>query len=165
MDGYLTKPFRLSALYDGIKQLIPNFVRPTRSSAIAARPSVVSNGRSHSKESLVHLDRDAVMSVAPDVNSLRSLVRTFQELGPGVLEEVGQAVAELDHERLREAAHKLGGAMLQFFWQLPIDLAAQLETMGVEEHLDGAPSVYARLAGEFTRLAIATSRLEDVNKP
>jgi HPt (histidine-containing phosphotransfer) domain-containing protein len=68
------------------------------------------------------------------------------------IEALREAVRHEDARQLEYAAHSLKGALGAIGATTASTLAAQLETMGHEAHLDGAARLIERLEGELARM-------------
>jgi HPt (histidine-containing phosphotransfer) domain-containing protein len=83
--------------------------------------------------------------VEGDAELLREIVDLFAADSPRLLEELRQASASGDADLLKRAAHTLKGAASNFGAVAVVDIARDLEMMGREGNLTGAPAVCGRL--------------------
>jgi GAF domain-containing protein/CheY-like chemotaxis protein/HPt (histidine-containing phosphotransfer) domain-containing protein len=141
MDAYLSKPMTAGALYSAIDQLLQG----------------ESESRMPTIESVAEppVDLSAVLeTVEGDEALLAELVRVFAHDYPKRLTEIREAIASGENEHLERASHSLRGEVALFSAQVACNLAATLETMGREGHLDSALSVLQELEREIERVIL-----------
>jgi PAS domain S-box-containing protein len=139
MDDYLVKPVRAGELFAALDRLVSGeeVRRPVES------PTGVPPGL---------LDADALLAACDgDAELLRRMCRHFQNFVPGYLAEVGEALREQNSQRLRAAAHKLGG-MASSFSATAAEAAALLERLGSEGKFDETIQTYSRLTDIVDRV-------------
>jgi CheY-like chemotaxis protein len=141
MDAYLSKPMTAGALYSAIDQLLQS----------------ESTNRVGTIESVAEppVDLSAVVeTVEGDEALLAELVRVFAHDYPKRLTEIREAIAIGESKRLERASHGLRGEVGLFSAQVACNLAATLETMGREGHLDNALGVLQELEREIERVIL-----------
>jgi signal transduction histidine kinase/CheY-like chemotaxis protein/HPt (histidine-containing phosphotransfer) domain-containing protein len=141
MDAYLSKPMTAVALYATIDQLLQN----ESENRLPTIEAVV--------ESPVDLS-SALETVEGDETLLAELVRVFALDYPKRLAEVREAIAMSDDKRLERTAHGLRGEVGLFGAEIASNLAATLETMGREGHLENARDVLQELERELARVIL-----------
>jgi two-component system, sensor histidine kinase and response regulator len=135
MDGYVTKPLKAADLAAAIAQLLPAGPQPPT----AGTPPVDVSA--------------ALRSVEGDQGLLEDLFAAFQQDYPKQLVEIQDAIGTGDAEHTARVAHSLKGAVGYFGTQRASALAAQLETLGRQEELEGALSLAQELELELARLS------------
>ena len=96
----------------------------------------------------------ALALVDGDRELLGELVGVFLEEYPGQLASVRDAVERRDPQGLRRTAHLLKGSLSAFGGNPAFNIAAHLETLGMEEDMVGA-------AADLTKLERASEALRD----
>ena len=89
------------------------------------------------------------------------LVDIFREDYPPLLEEIRQAIADNDADRLRLAAHTLRGAIGNFTIASPYDLAKRLESEAKINDLSDTQETLCSLTDGIERLVIELTRCVD----
>jgi len=142
MDGYVTKPFDMQALF----QIIESHTRggqqpgPAQANPAAAAPA--------SEDAAAHLER----STAGNKKLAQSLVRSFLADAPKKISDIRRAVAQKNPAILASAAHAFKGAAAIFGAPQVVAAARNLEAMGKTANLDGAEREFRTLESEFARL-------------
>jgi signal transduction histidine kinase/HPt (histidine-containing phosphotransfer) domain-containing protein/putative methionine-R-sulfoxide reductase with GAF domain/ActR/RegA family two-component response regulator len=135
MDGYVAKPLKAEEFYAAIDRVLEG----------GSPPAVRAEGPP--------IDRSAALrAVDGDEGLLIDIIDVFQQNAPKYLEALREAVRHEDARQLEYAAHSLKGALGAIGATTASTLAAQLETMGHEAHLDGAARLIERLEGELARM-------------
>jgi signal transduction histidine kinase/HPt (histidine-containing phosphotransfer) domain-containing protein/ActR/RegA family two-component response regulator len=135
MDGYVAKPLKAAEFYAAIDRALEGGSPPA---ARAEGPPI---------------DRSAALrAVDGDEGLLIDIIDVFQQNAPKYLEALREAVRHEDARQLEYAAHSLKGALGAIGATAASALAARLETMGHEAHLDGAARLIERLEGELARM-------------
>ena len=96
----------------------------------------------------------ALALVDGDRELLGELVGVFLEEYPCQLASVRDAVERRDPQGVRRTAHLLKGSLSAFGGNLAFNIAAHLETLGMEEDMVGA-------AADLTKLERASEALRD----
>ena len=136
MDGYVAKPLKAEELYAAIDRVLEG----------RSPPDVRTEGSP--------IDHSAALrAVDGDESLLIDIMDVFQQNAPKYREALREAVRHEDARQLEYAAHRLKGALGAIGATTAYTLAAQLETMGHEGHLDGAAGLIDRLEDELTRVA------------
>ena len=136
MDGYVSKPLRLPALFEVIDGLVP---------AARERPPEPPPGRGF--DEAVALDR-----VGGDRNLLQDLVETYRAESPRWRADLRGAVAAGDAAALRRTAHTLKGAIGLFGATAAVVAADRLERRAACGDLGGAAEALAALEEALERL-------------
>jgi signal transduction histidine kinase/DNA-binding response OmpR family regulator len=141
MDGYVTKPFRRSALFE----------------ALAA----VSQPRHSSKEEQPQsFDLDAALEIVEGNRELLfELIHLFMEESPGQLADLGRAVSGRDAVEVALRAHSLKGPLTSLGAHAAAEKAWRLEQMGRSSQMDGIDEARDALERELDRLGPALAAL------
>jgi HPt (histidine-containing phosphotransfer) domain-containing protein len=96
----------------------------------------------------------ALQYVGDDPELLDGIIDAFLDEGPQNLAQIRQGLANNDAELVGRAAHTLKGSL--YYFNSPEStaprLAYQIELMGKENSLGGAPAVLQELDGHMTRI-------------
>jgi signal transduction histidine kinase/CheY-like chemotaxis protein/HPt (histidine-containing phosphotransfer) domain-containing protein len=154
MNDYLSKPFTQERLHAVLRRWLPSAPQasiapasPVHRSALARRLNPVA------LDNIRNLQRPG----APDV--LSKVIRLYFDSSPQLLEEMRRAVENSDAAKLRYAAHALKSASANLG---AVELAAfcqQMEALGKEQRLVGAPELLANLEQEFRNACEALAEL------
>jgi signal transduction histidine kinase/CheY-like chemotaxis protein len=140
MDGYVAKPIRAQDLYDSINR------------AVGAGAVAVPNGDERPLAT-VQIDwASAREHVGGDEQLLRELARLFLTEHSRWLAELRQALASADAPALRDAAHRLKGALGALGAQAAFGEALRVEAVGRQGCLADAERACALLERELERL-------------
>ncbi len=139
MDGYLTKPIRSSHLLQMLSEVQPHVSPPT---------SISSNC---DREPLMDWLR-AMEVVQGDQALLKEIVDAFIEECPRLLDQIHDAIQTSNCSLLQRAAHTIKGSMRYFGGQYIFDLAFELESLGRQGSLEGAPDRLQKLETALDRL-------------
>ena len=143
MDGYVAKPIDRAALLEAVEPSA-TFERPP-----AAAPPV--NPRVY--------DRDAARQrFGGDDRLVAEVARLFITDYPRQLREIDLAIAGHDAARLAAAAHELKGAASSVSAVAVSESARELEILGRNDALEGAPAAYERLQLEIHQLLAVFDR-------
>jgi signal transduction histidine kinase/DNA-binding response OmpR family regulator len=147
MDGYVSKPIRLTELLKALQAVVPVLAGPPAPPA----DQVASRGS---------LDMTAALAgVMGDRQLLAELARLFLAECPRWMTEMRAAVAGRDPPRLQLSAHALKGGVATFAARATYEAALRLEKMGRAGDLSAAPEALAALAQEVERLRPALTAL------
>jgi signal transduction histidine kinase/DNA-binding response OmpR family regulator len=143
MDGYVTKPVKADQLYAMIDRVLR---REAVADEVMAAPPV---------DLLA-----ALQNVDGDRAFLAEIIEIFQQDYPRHLAAMRQAIAHRNALQLERAAHSLKGSVAMLGATTASTLAAQLEAMGRDGHIEEALTSLDRLEREVTRLvAFCADRL------
>jgi CheY-like chemotaxis protein len=148
MDGYISKPIRPRELFRTIESL---GLRPPESDKSEAEPQMAKSDVLDLAEMLTHVDGDRQL--------LKEIVELFLEDCPKQLSDIRQAITRGDSAALMRTAHTLKGSVGNFAAKAAVDLALQLEMMGRQGNLGGAPEAYSGLEKEIENLKLALEAL------
>ena len=98
-------------------------------------------------------EQAALARVAGDRDLLREIAGIYVDTYEAMVDGVRQAVADGDAEKLRSSAHLLKGTVANFDAAAATAAAADLEQMGRNADLAGAPDRLGDLVREAGRLA------------
>jgi len=91
----------------------------------------------------------------------RQLASLFIDECPRMLERVRTSVPLGDPDGVRRAAHAFKGSIANFVEHGPAATAFELECLGRDNHLAGAPALVARLEGEIAALLVDLRRFAE----
>jgi PAS domain S-box-containing protein len=135
MDGYISKPMKVEALYAAIGGVMPGDDSDNR------RPEAVP------------VDLAAASEVmGGDKQLLSEVIEVFLKDMPRSLADLGAAVENNDAPQTERAAHSLKGAVGAIGGTAAYTLASELESLGREGWLHGAGAVLHRLQQELERI-------------
>jgi two-component system, sensor histidine kinase and response regulator len=95
-----------------------------------------------------------------DEELARQLVELFVSECPRMMAVVRDSVANKDADQIRRAAHAFKGSVGNFTEDAPMTTAFELEQMGREGQIDGAPALLAKLETEVADFLVALNRFE-----
>ena len=152
MDGYVSKPLQVEQLIEAVERFLP--AKTKRDS------SVVNSVSAPTDESPLMLDRAAaLLRVGGDDELLKEILDLFAQECPQYLAAIGSANRGRDPAKLHHAAHTFQGAHGNFGESPALTAAQALETMGHENHLNGAEATYQQLLQQMARLQPALAAL------
>ena len=138
MDGYLTKPFNQSLLFEVVEQ---------GSNGTAARP--------------LALNRSELMDrLGGDMELFAEVIRLFLEDCPKRLAAIETAIAEQNAELIRTTAHALKGAAGVISASALFEAAQSLERIGGEKRLGAVGPAFKLLSAEAANLMDTLRRLQ-----
>ena len=130
MDGYMTKPFHQSLLFEVVEQ---------GSAGASTKP--------------VALNRNELMErLGGDTELLAEVIDLFLSDCPKRLADIKAAVDAGDAEQLRTAAHALKGAAGTIAAASVFEASQMLERLGAERKIDAAPAAFRHLSQEAAAL-------------
>jgi PAS domain S-box-containing protein len=183
MDGYVSKPIKSAELLAALDELAPveeSVARPESSKGVAEKPDgaltpfedsgratqAIGHGTDGKESRGEVIDRDALLDyVDGDRQLLCKIVGRFLENGTQLLSKVREAVAQHDSKALEFSAHRLKGAVGNFFAPSAREAAQRLETLGREGNLSEAETACANLEREVDRLKDALTLLGKEETP
>jgi len=137
MDGYLSKPIKVNELFDALEKI----ERGPEKALVAAL-----DDSSHPK---VLNYQDALERVGGDEELLRDVAELFVQECPRLLSNIEEAIRHKDAGALERAAHELKGSAANFAAQPVVDTAFQLEVMGRNGDIEGAPKAFVELESKI----------------
>ena len=141
MDGYISKPVQGKVLFETIETLTaPSVSEQGASQDVHAVVSPVAQQAVNFEEILDRLGGNVAL--------LQSIVALFEEDSPGQLARIREAIAARDAGALALAAHTLKGSLLALAAERASAAALELEKIGRESRLQGAPRWFAILESE-----------------
>jgi two-component system, sensor histidine kinase and response regulator len=130
MDGYMTKPFNQSLLFEVVEE---------GSAGAEAKPNA--------------LNREELMDrLGGDAELLAEVIDLFLADCPKRLADIKAAVDAGDGERLRTTAHALKGAAGTIAATAVFEASQMLERLGAERRMEPAPAAYRQLAEHGSKL-------------
>jgi two-component system sensor histidine kinase/response regulator len=141
MDFYLTKPVRSAELYETLEAAVPR-------SATGEFP-VPASSAPPPAPSLSFDATEALERVGDDRDLMTQLAAMFQAESPKMLSAVRASLSKRDATALERSAHALKGSVGNFSARTCFELARELERMGREGSIDGAPEKFAQLEREI----------------
>ncbi len=149
MDDYLSKPVDPQALAAVLRKVATQQAGLANNASSSPKP----DGR-------LRFDLDAAVArVDGDMGLLRELAELFLKECPKMVSQVQEAIARRNGEDLEMAAHKLRGALANFFSLGDIEPARRLEEMGRESRLNHVEPVFEELVAEIGQLREALESL------
>ena len=143
MDAYVSKPIRSDDLFCVIESLAQGAAAAESPAPLEDGPESAPNGAAPRFDPAALLDR-----VGGDLDVIRTLVEIFAGESAIMLRQLDEAVSLGDAAMLGRSAHKLKGAISNFGALTTVAMAQRLETMGLEQDLDGAREAIVALKGE-----------------
>ena len=151
MDDFLSKPVDSREL----QRVVREWVLPGAVAEAPASPAPAATGRA-----VLDAERVAVLT-----ELRKDGVTFFERAAASFLGRIGDqlvairdAVARDDPMALLTAAHQLKGSALNLGLELVADVAAELETLGIEEHTTGAADLLRQLTHEVETAVAALQR-------
>ena len=148
MDGYLSKPIDVDELIATVERFGEAPAKPAESI------TQETDGTSFD-------ERAALAYCGGERRLLKEVIGLFQSDYPSVLEQIERALHQKDSEALRQAAHRLKGAIATVGAPAGQRAAAELERMAQSKKFEEAGRAYATLRREIERLeeSLAASNL------
>lgn len=139
MDGYVSKPIRVSELYQTIADVLDS------------QEPLNSKTSPRSAPSLVNWDK-ALEIVQDDYDLLVDITQAFLEEMPKMLNELNAALAENDGPAFQRAAHTLKGSLRYFGANEAFELAYELECIGSDRRFDDAFNLLAEMKSLLSQI-------------
>ncbi len=150
MDGYVTKPFKVSELFDAIDQVTSNRQQKTKEN------TMVDN------EPENFFDKNATLErVDGDLELVKELVALFLEDCPELVRQIRESIHNRDAQALQHSAHTLKGSVGNFCAKFAYDAAYRLEAMGRDQDFSQAEAALTVLEQELGRLNPVLADLRD----
>ncbi|MCA9176109.1 MAG: response regulator [Planctomycetales bacterium] len=150
MDGYLAKPLDVTALVEAVERS-PG----SRGACGASEPGAIA-------EAGEPLDMDDVRDrLAGDMELFREFVQYFDEDVAEKLEQIREAVAQRNWDRLHRAAHGMKGLVANLGAKPSVAVARELELRGAERNGAGLDELLRMLESELQRLDAALASHRD----
>jgi signal transduction histidine kinase/CheY-like chemotaxis protein/HPt (histidine-containing phosphotransfer) domain-containing protein len=162
MDGYVSKPVRAAELLAALEVAVGGAPAPGRAEAAEpAHPAEpVDPAGPPAPAGAPPLDaRRTLASVDGDLSLLAEVADAFGRSSPAALGALTTAIAAGDARGVERAAHALRGAAANFGAAPAVEAARELERMGRDGQLGGAPEALPLLARELQRLRDALEAL------
>ena len=173
MDDYIAKPINQQVLYRTVERhAAPQASLPAGQESdvqlAEAIPVSARDDDSVSANGKARFDLEAAIArVDGDVALLRELAGLFRQECPRMMRQLRQAVESEDNAKLEHSAHKLRGALANFFSMGDIEPVRRLEEMGRDNQLANAREALDRLESEIGELnqAIEDTLLSPAETP
>lgn len=148
MDGFVSKPIRISDVVRALREVFPDAAIDDAASVSApGRAKVTASSRRRG------IDRDRLFAnFRGDEDILRGLIASFLKSAPAAVQSIAAAIERGDAEALSFDAHTLKGAVSNFYCEEAREAAFELEKIGKSGVLDPAPAALARLRLELDAL-------------
>ena len=98
---------------------------------------------------------ESLARLGGDEKLLRELCEIFMDECPRLLQEMRQAIATADPERVRRAAHSLKGELGCLSANTAAQASSELEDMGHEENMARVPAGFVLLERELADVCLA----------
>ncbi len=132
---------------------------PAASASSVPAPASAPMGAAPAPVGAAFDERRLLDFAAGDAEFLVGLVDLFVETVPHQMEAIAEAIAAVDGDALRRAAHQLKGSVGNFSAERARRWAFELEKCGRSERFDEAPVAFERLAGEIEALQEGLERM------
>ena len=152
MDGYLSKPFYPSDLYE---VLAPYCVPPTPSVPVATPTARIPRG---SEKEILNTD-EALARAGGSTGLLRRVSQVFLDNMPSMWTAIQNSVAKRDAAAIQRSAHTLKGSASLIGARATMEAARELEIMAKSEKLDKVASALEQIDRELKRLKPAVVNL------
>ncbi|WP_437227091.1 response regulator [Planctomicrobium sp. SH661] len=143
MDDYISKPILSSELFEIITRWIPKET-PSKADPLSPSDTSVSHSEEETADRMVDWNL-ANQLLGNDPDLLANLVSMVQEQSPELLAEIRTAVETQNSEQLHRSAHALKGSISYFGVRPIVELAQQLEVLGLQQKVHEAPPLFHRL--------------------
>ncbi len=167
MDGYVSKPVEAQKLYAEIERLIP--VSAERQRMHSGVASIGSEKLANETDGALVFDFITALAALErdngDQELLMEIARMFLGECPSLMSSINEAVRRSDYGALGFAAHKLKGAVSNFYAGAASEAAQRLEMMAKKRDLRGLDEALVALELEIERLSEALSFFLKGNPP
>lgn len=160
MDDYLSKPIRGEELVRALEQTPRPPSGKWRAVAPKPTPELIQDAVALDQSALTQLRQ----TVGDDPAILAELIDAFLEDAPGLLADIQRSVEAADGPALRLAAHSLKSNSATFGALALAQLCAQLEAMGKDGQLDGAPAVAIQIEQTYPAVAEALREMRELTR-
>ena len=109
--------------------------------------------------------KKALVVVQGDESLLEELIDLFKEESQKFLADVQEAVRAGEGEWLHRAAHKIKGSLANLGATAACETALKLESMGANNDLEQAQTIYEKLAEEVGGFELETEKYRKINTP
>ena len=136
MDDYVSKPMKAEELYGAIARVMGHLKRTEEKESLS---------------SSVDLSK-AMEAVDGDKELLKELVGDFLSEYPAQLDELQGFIEKSDFKQIEQKAHSFKGAVGNFGVKKAYELAHELEILGKESRLEGAPDLFRKLEEQMNQV-------------
>jgi histidine phosphotransfer protein HptB len=91
-------------------------------------------------------------------DDLKSILESFNEITPSVIQQLEQAIAEQNPEQVRHHAHTLKGSAANVGAIALPALAYEMENMGRAGEISDAPALFEKITASYTELTNEVNR-------
>jgi signal transduction histidine kinase/CheY-like chemotaxis protein len=144
MDAYVSKPLRVTDLFEAIHRLVPDAIETVAVQLAAAAPT---NTPFDLRAALSHVEGDDEL--------LREMIGVFLPQVDNLMPVIRAAAENGDSHALNRAAHKLKGSMGLFQATTAIEVAARLEALAAKSDLQCAMKTVTELESKVAALKAA----------
>jgi PAS domain S-box-containing protein len=174
MDAYTSKPILPKELGEAIENVMTRFGRPATSASTVTNaaatnlppnePATKNPGDAPpDRKTIAVVDMQALLErLGGDPSLLVEIIGIYLQDGPRLLDEIREAIAARDPQKLAIVAHQYKGTVLNLNARPAADAAAKLEQLGRSSSLDGVADVWADLEREAVALESALTQLKPV---
>ena len=157
MDGYVSKPIRLTALEDAIAQL---FGEPLdhHGTQDGAPPPSGKHETIAAPRGLIN-ERKMLAGLGGDRELMAEVLRLFIDDSARLMREMHTAAARKNSEAIRQAAHALKGSISNLSSGTARELAAQIEQAGKSGEVESVTALVGKLEKELATLQQAAEQL------
>jgi PAS domain S-box-containing protein len=161
MDGYLSKPIRVKALFDLLREYE---APPVRTSEVSP-PREQEECRDMGDDG-EHVDKVGLLErLGGDSQLLSELIEVFLSESPSYLAAAQRALQEKNGQDLARAAHTIKGSAGNFVARATLKAAEQLEAFAEQGDFSRAQEAMSALEREMKRLDCALIALRGVTVP
>jgi len=95
-----------------------------------------------------------------DVELLRELIDLFKQQSPQLMADIQKAIKATQPDKLARAAHTLKGSLANLGGTAACEIAHKLETMGLDNNITGAETLFQNLTREVEKFEHEAANLE-----
>lgn len=145
MDDHLSKPLTIERLQEKLRRWMAGYPTPSRSEGQPERMDVSADLGQEPLDSVILAKLKEALG-----DKLHQAVEPFLEDMPHYLEDMDQALASRQPQRLQRTAHAIKGAAGNLGARHLAAVARDIETLVERQHFDSACELIARLTAEYT---------------
>ncbi|MCH5376001.1 MAG: response regulator [Planctomycetes bacterium] len=145
MDSYVSKPIRRKELKQVISEVVNQFLK-------TPSPSESSTEEESEAMSEILDEAELLEEIDNDKEYLKTMLEMFERDAKERLPKLKEAVQKGDCEMVLSEAHAVKGGVGNFFAKESFAIAAELETGGRNQSLDGSQELLTRLEQEIEKL-------------
>jgi len=146
MDGYISKPIRVTELLEAVENLVPTSVEVETDAPAAQNDDEV-------------FDVVEALENLGDMELLMTFANMFLEECPRMLADIRRAVERRDSRQLERSAHSFKGSVSFITTKAAFDAALRLETIARDGGMTGVEEAFASLEEAVEQLKLALNTL------